>query len=80
MDYTEYCLGKLYEKDEARTAPWKTHHAAKNSLLRANEPVITVVIKFPCASQIRCVNIVKKISLQHRALADPTQHPSSEER
>ena len=56
------------------------HHVAKISLLRANEPVITVVIRFPCASQIRCVNIIKKISLQHRAPADSTQHPSSEER
>ena len=36
------------------------HHVAKISLLRANEPVITVMIRFPCASQIRCVNIIKK--------------------
>lgn len=63
LNYIEHCLGKLYEKGEAWAVPWKTYHADKISLLRANEPAITVVIRFPCVSQIRCVNIIKNISL-----------------
>lgn len=33
------------------------------SVLRGNERVITAMIGFPCTSQIKCVNIIKSISL-----------------
>lgn len=33
------------------------------SVLQGNEHVITAMIGFPCTSQIRCVNIIKTISL-----------------
>lgn len=63
LNYAEQCLERLHAKDEAQAAPWKTYRAAKVSILRASECVIIVMIKFPCTSQIRCVNIIKNISL-----------------
>lgn len=34
------------------------------SILQGNERVITAMIGFPCTSQIRCVNIIRNISLR----------------
>lgn len=52
-----------FRKDEAQAIPQRTYHAAKISTPKANERVIIVMIRFPCTSQIRCVNIIKNISL-----------------
>lgn len=72
MNGTEHCLRRLHEKDDAQAAPRRTYHAAKISTPRANERVIIVMIRFPCTSQIRCVNIIKNISL---CSADLQQFP-----
>lgn len=61
--YAEHRLERLHAKDEARATPWKPYHVAKVSIPRARECVIIVMIKFLCTSQIRCVNIIKNISL-----------------
>lgn len=39
------------------------YHAGKVSIVRTDEQVIIVMIRFPCTSQIRCVNIINNISL-----------------
>lgn len=57
------CPGRLHKENEAWIAPWITYHAAKISILRANDRVIIIMIRFPCTAQIRCVNIIKNISL-----------------
>lgn len=58
LNHAEHHLERLPEKDEAQVAPWKMYHAGKMSIVRTDERVIIVMIRFPCTSQIRCVNII----------------------
>jgi hypothetical protein len=63
LNHVEHSPGTLPGKQEVQATPWRAYHATDMSALWANEHGIIVMIRFLCTSQIRCVNIIKTISL-----------------